>query len=139
MLYEFSTGLAKLMKELSIENITKPKVMILTCKQPWEGWDGYSEIISVNDNTTDPTAKINEWLAGPGEDGAALDGIYLQFEETMLNKETGGAVLRKWCNEYFIGVWTGSGDPDSKESVTEILSTGVKFLNTDLPHGFIAE
>ena len=106
MLYEFSTGLAKLMKEISIENITKPKVMILTCKQPWEGWDGYSEIISVNDNTTDPTAKINEWLAGPGEDGAALDGIYLQFEETMLNKETGGAVLRKWCNEYFIGVWT---------------------------------
>merc|ERR1711862_918628 len=77
---------------------------------------------------------VERWLTM--RDGA-LDGVYLQYEKSMLTLE-GAESLRQLSQKFMIGVWTYSGiDPDDYDTFKSLVQNGhCTFVNTDLPQNF---
>jgi len=76
--------------------------------------------------------QVPGWL---NREKSRLDGIYLQFEPSML-EPSGQAELLKLTQQVVVGVWGYSTDPDSTASFETLVAAGVKFVNTDLPRTF---
>jgi glycerophosphoryl diester phosphodiesterase len=64
-------------------------------------------------------------------DGLALDGMYLQYTETFVNRVVGNPELRKLAR----GVW--GMEPDNADTARHLAQHGLEFVNTDLPRGFM--
>lgn len=92
--------------------------------QPWE--------CEVNLCTKGSADQVPGWL---NREKSRLDGIYLQFEPSML-EPSGQAELLKLTQQVVVGVWGYSTDPDSTASFETLVAAGVKFVNTDLPRTF---
>ena len=136
LIHEFANLLAELKhRKLTAANSAGwPKTMLLTLMQPWEGWDGMAEIISVKENTEQSFKKLDGWLVSPGT--APLDGVYLQYEDAMMAKE-GQDVLRLLCKKYVVGMWMDDNkDPDDQTTIATLVECGVSFVNTNLPRNF---
>ena len=106
---------------------TIPKLMLLTVadppKIPCELQVGVKDL-----------SPVSHWLTT--SDGA-LDGVYLQYEESMTTPE-GAAALRQLSEKHLIGIWQYSGvDPDNYKTFEWLVQEGnVTFVNTDLPNHF---
>lgn len=104
-----------------------PKLMLLTVsdppKKPCELQVGVQNL-----------SPVDGWMKS---DEGSLDGVYLQFQQGMLEPE-GLAALRELSRNYSVGVWTYSGiDPDDYSTFRALVQEGnVTFVNTDLPGGF---
>ena len=73
------------------------------------------------------------------EQNGKFDGFYLQLSKDMLDKD-GLDSLKRLSSKYTIGVWGSArlGDPDSLKTATRLCSSGVRFVNTDLPENFFS-
>lgn len=77
----------------------------------------------VSDKTTQDTLKGD------------LDGLYVEWDEKLIttHKEAFG----KLCSNMDVGVWFSHEDEHDKyEVASELVSLGVKFVNTDFPKSF---
>lgn len=104
-----------------------PKLMLLTVADPPKR--DCEHRVSVNDLN-----PVDHWLKRP--DGQ-LDGVYLQFEESMLTPD-GAKSLKDLSEQYCVGIWSYSGlDPDNFKTFEWLVEKGnCSFVNTDLPHQF---
>lgn len=50
----------------------------------------------------------------------------------------GRAALSELSSKMVVGIWGYHSDPDNLENMEALLETGVTFVNTDLPYGFVA-
>lgn len=82
----------------------------------------------------DDLSPVEHWLRH--SDGA-LDGVYLQYEESM-STPGGAAALRKLSEKFLIGVWAyAEKDPDDYDTFEYLVQNGnCSFVNTDLPRDF---
>lgn len=104
-----------------------PDILLLTVAK--EAKKHYELKVSVTDFT-----PVHSWLRNVGK--PSLDGVYLQYQPEMLQPE-GIAAMRVLTNQYRVGVWTSSGDPDDIVTATRLVrECGVAFVNTDLPRSF---
>jgi len=108
--------------------VPMPKLMLLTVsgppKRPCELQVGVQDL-----------SPIENWLRTA--DGSSLDGVYLQFQNSMMTPE-GAASLQQLSERFLIGVWGFSGkDPDDYETLKWLVRQGnCSYVNTDLPHCF---
>jgi glycerophosphoryl diester phosphodiesterase len=81
--------------------------------------------------------RVDSWLT---TNEGSLDGVYLQFEESMLTSE-GAAFLKELSQRYLVGVWGYSGrDPDDFKTFEWLVKeANCSFVNTDLPKQFRKE
>lgn len=81
--------------------------------------------------------RVESWLS---TDDGSLDGVYLQYEESMITPE-GAGNLRELSQKYLVGVWGYSGkDPDDFKTFEWLVKEGnCTFVNTDLPKHFRKE
>lgn len=105
-----------------------PKVMLLTVADPpvnnFELW------VDVNDYS-----PIDSWMM---TNDSVLDGVYVKYQDEMLDSDDGAESLRSLCKKTTVGIWGKYGkDPDDYETMKYLVSCGVSFFNTDLPRHFL--
>jgi len=108
--------------------IPMPKLMLLTVADPPTRPCDLQ--VGIQD-----LSPVKSWLRTA--DGSSLDGVYLQFKDSMMTPE-GAASLRQLSEHFLIGIWTYSGkDPDDFETLEWLVRQGnCSYVNTDLPHHF---
>ena len=105
-----------------------PKLMLLTVSQkpkiPCELQVGVENL-----------SPIDGWVTTA--DGAALDGVYLQYQPAMKTAK-GAAALRALSERFAVGVWGfANRDPDDWETFSFLVNQAhVRYVNTDLPTNF---
>ncbi|KAL7534097.1 hypothetical protein ACHAXR_007478, partial [Thalassiosira sp. AJA248-18] len=107
--------------------IKMPDILLLTVAQKPEFH--YELTVGVADLT-----PVHSWLQHEGK--PSLDGVYLQFEQEMLQPD-GMVALRELSKQYKVGVWAHFGDPDNIATASHLVrECGVSFVNTDLQRNF---
>mmetsp|Transcript_11459 Transcript_11459/g.14186 ORF Transcript_11459/g.14186 Transcript_11459/m.14186 type:complete len:685 (-) Transcript_11459:209-2263(-) len=110
-----------------------PKLLLLTTAQapdhPCE-----LRLTIASDDPQLIKSSVHSWLHA--SDGGQLDGIYMQYENFMLNP-TGAAILRELSDLYMLGIWGDAKTPDNYETFSSLLECGCNFVNSDLPRGFM--
>ena len=110
-----------------------PKLMLLTVSDP--PLRPCEMRVSVQD-----LSAVHSWLSTPTLEGVSfgsLDGVYLQFEHSMMTPE-GAEKLRDFAKEKLVGIWGWSGrDPDDFQTFQWLVEEcRCTFVNTDLPNHF---
>lgn len=71
-------------------------------------------------------------------DGLSLDGLYMQFNESMLDNDSGGAeFIKLMSKEVVVGVWGKRNDPDTCKTFVQLCDLGAHYVNSDLPGDFL--
>ncbi|GKY97267.1 hypothetical protein MPSEU_000685100 [Mayamaea pseudoterrestris] len=117
-------------ESFSEPDIQLPKLMLLTVATP--STHPCEMYVSVND-----LSPVDSWLA---RDDGSLDGVYLQFEQSMMTEE-GANALQALSTRYLVGIWGFSGqDPDDYATFAWLKGKcNVTFVNSDLPSHFRKE
>lgn len=81
-------------------------------------------------------AQLEDWIV---TDDSVLDGVYLQFEESMIREGSPGRrTVGRLAERHCVGVWgrVNGADPDDERTAASLMGAGVSFVNTDLPRSF---
>ncbi|KAL3808367.1 hypothetical protein ACHAXA_005338 [Cyclostephanos tholiformis] len=106
-----------------------PNILLLTVLRESTRKQHHQLPVSVSD-----LSPVHSWLRP--EDKPSLDGVYLQYQPEMLQRE-GIAAMQALSKEYLVGVWARHGDPDDIVTASRLMKEcGVSFVNTDLPRTF---
>ena len=82
-----------------------------------------------------PLPNINDWLVRPD---SALDGLYVQFEDSMVESGAGLESFKALCKSLdTVGVWGHTKKyPDRVATAQTLIGLGAANVNTDLPREY---
>ena len=128
-IHQFNRKYRTLQGSTGIEEVRDSdfKIMLLTVSDPQEPAP-YLHVSLIGGMKI-----IEEWLAHT-DSGSSLDGVYLQYDPAMRTEE-GVEALNQLVDKYTVGVW--GVEPDQKSLAEFLMSKGVTFVNTDMPHSFL--
>ena len=79
-------------------------------------------------------AKLDGWLRGG--DGGTLDGVYIQYQKSMMGPE-GSKAMRNLASRYDVGIWGANPVPDDWETFHALVTEcHVSYVNSSLPKHF---
>mmetsp|Transcript_3465 Transcript_3465/g.3957 ORF Transcript_3465/g.3957 Transcript_3465/m.3957 type:complete len:311 (+) Transcript_3465:359-1291(+) len=67
------------------------------------------------------------------ETTSPIDGVYLEYQESMLSNPAYRSWLKEKSSRFKVGVWGKRTDPDNVHIDIELSKLGVSFVNTDFP------
>jgi len=114
----------------------RPKMLLLTCRNENDPENEDCQYLSVDR----PLPNVTEWLVRPD---SKLDGLYIQFEDSMVDLEPSGlagrSTFKSLCEDHTVGVWGHSEkNPDRVGTAKELIDIGAVAVNTDLPRDYCA-
>jgi hypothetical protein len=107
-----------------------PKLLLITVAQAPK--TDYELQVDISD--PNKMAELEGWLRG--RDGGTLDGVYMQFQKSMLEPE-GSEAMRNLASRYDVGMWGANPIPDDWETFFRLVTEcHVSYVNTGLPKHF---
>jgi len=111
-----------------------PKILLLT--RNWDS-DGTELEMALNWDHDTPEATSDQIYDYLVQNGSRLDGIYMQFHESLVEESSPSSrLVHDLCGEFVVGVWGSREDPDTLENAVTLSDLGISFINTDLPDDF---
>jgi|EP00970_Alexandrium_tamarense_P010218 glycerophosphoryl diester phosphodiesterase len=107
-----------------------PKLLLITVAEtPKTDYELFVDI-----NNPKMLSKLDGWLRGG--DGGMLDGVYMQFQKSMLETE-GSEAMRTLASRYDVGIWGANPKPDDWETFHRLVTEcHVSYVNSGLPKHF---
>lgn len=115
-----------------------PKLLIITRNGPAQN-EEQRDALQVDVSDPSNLDQIRAWLQGTGS-SERLDGLYMQYQPTMIETEEGMQAMRTLTDQYTVGIWGANPKPDDYDCFRRLVKDcGVSYVNSGLPKKFFGQ